>query len=81
MILIYAPLAAAVNPNPAGTRSSTPSRLLAHTALHAMNACRYFLHTWPHLCFLAFDGQHCFGTVSAAGAAGCGASACCMNLT
>jgi hypothetical protein len=26
---------------------------------------RYFLHTWPHLCFLAFDGSHCFGTVVA----------------
>lgn len=26
---------------------------------------RYFLHTWPHLCFLAFDGEHCFGTVVA----------------
>ncbi|KAK9805322.1 hypothetical protein WJX73_001730 [Symbiochloris irregularis] len=24
---------------------------------------RYFLHTWPKLCFLAFHKQHCFGTV------------------
>ena len=22
---------------------------------------RYFLHQWPHLCFLAMDGEHCFG--------------------
>lgn len=26
---------------------------------------RYFLHSWPHLCFLAFDGDHCFGTIVA----------------
>lgn len=26
-------------------------------------ACRYFLHTWPKLCFLAFHQDHCFGTV------------------
>ena len=24
---------------------------------------RYFLHTWPALCFLAFHEQHCFGVV------------------
>lgn len=22
---------------------------------------RYFLKQWPHLCFMAFDGDHCFG--------------------
>ncbi|PSC69630.1 N-alpha-acetyltransferase MAK3 [Micractinium conductrix] len=26
---------------------------------------RYFLHNWPHLCFLVFAGPHCFGTVVA----------------
>jgi hypothetical protein len=26
---------------------------------------RYFLRTWPHLCFMAFDGEHCFATVVA----------------
>ncbi|KAL4422100.1 hypothetical protein ABPG77_001568 [Micractinium sp. CCAP 211/92] len=26
---------------------------------------RYFLHNWPHLCFLVFKGPHCFGTVVA----------------
>ncbi|PRW59895.1 N-terminal acetyltransferase complex C component MAK3 [Chlorella sorokiniana] len=26
---------------------------------------RYFLHSWPHLCFLVFKGDHCFGTVVA----------------
>ena len=25
--------------------------------------CRYFLHSWPKLCFMASDGAHCFGTV------------------
>ena len=24
---------------------------------------RYFLHNWPQLAFLAYDGDHCFGTV------------------
>ncbi|KAK9832039.1 hypothetical protein WJX81_000834 [Elliptochloris bilobata] len=24
---------------------------------------RYFLHSWPTLCYMAFDGAHCFGTV------------------
>ena len=24
---------------------------------------RYFLHTWPHLCFIAYDGDTPFGTV------------------
>ncbi|EIE18975.1 putative acyltransfersase, partial [Coccomyxa subellipsoidea C-169] len=24
---------------------------------------RYFLHNWPKLCWLAFDGAHCFGVV------------------
>ena len=24
---------------------------------------RYFLHSWPQLAFLAYDGDHCFGTV------------------
>jgi len=24
---------------------------------------RFFLHNWPNLCFLCFDGDHCFGTV------------------
>lgn len=24
---------------------------------------RFFLHNWPNLCFLSFDGDHCFGTV------------------
>ena len=24
---------------------------------------RFFLHNWPSLCFLCFDGDHCFGTV------------------
>lgn len=24
---------------------------------------RFFLHNWPKLCFLSFDGEHCFGTV------------------
>ena len=24
---------------------------------------RYFLHNWPSLCFLACDGEHCFGTI------------------
>ena len=28
-----------------------------------MVRCRYFLHSWPKLCFMAFDGAHCFGTV------------------
>lgn len=28
-------------------------------------ALRYFLHSWPHLCFLVFKGDHCFGTVVA----------------
>ena len=27
--------------------------------------CRYFLHNWPHLCFLVFKGDRCFGTVVA----------------
>ncbi len=26
-------------------------------------AGRYFLHNWPKLCWLAFDGAHCFGVV------------------
>lgn len=26
---------------------------------------RYFLHNWPHLCFLVFKGERCFGTVVA----------------
>ncbi|EFN54431.1 hypothetical protein CHLNCDRAFT_14420, partial [Chlorella variabilis] len=26
---------------------------------------RYFLHNWPHLCFLVFKGDRCFGTVVA----------------
>lgn len=26
---------------------------------------RYFLHSWPHLCFLVYRGSHCFGTVVA----------------
>ncbi|KAL4854900.1 N-alpha-acetyltransferase MAK3 [Chlorella vulgaris] len=26
---------------------------------------RYFLHSWPHLCFLVFKGEQCFGTVVA----------------
>lgn len=34
------------------------SSLLPHLA-------RYFLHSWPHLCFLVFKGDHCFGTVVA----------------
>lgn len=25
--------------------------------------CRFFLQNWPDLCWLAFDGQQCFGTV------------------
>ena len=25
--------------------------------------CRYFLHSWPRLCWLAFDGSQCFGVV------------------
>eukprot|EP00884_Botryococcus_braunii_P015734 jgi/Botrbrau1/2844/Bobra.0125s0049.1 len=24
---------------------------------------RYFLHGWPHLCYLAYDGDHCFGVI------------------
>ncbi|DBA82807.1 TPA: hypothetical protein ACH3X1_007033 [Trebouxia sp. C0004] len=24
---------------------------------------RYFLHNWPQLAFLAYDGDHCFGTI------------------
>ena len=24
---------------------------------------RYFLHSWPRLCWLAFDGSRCFGVV------------------
>ena len=24
---------------------------------------RHFLHNWPQLAFLAYDGDHCFGTV------------------
>ena len=32
-------------------------------ALQGYVACRYFLHNWPKLCWLAFDGPHCFGTV------------------
>lgn len=24
---------------------------------------RYFLRTWPDLCWLAYDDEHCFGTV------------------
>lgn len=28
-----------------------------------MVAGRYFLHNWPKLCWLAFDGAHCFGVV------------------
>lgn len=26
---------------------------------------RYFLHTWPHLCFLVFKADHCLGCVVA----------------
>jgi hypothetical protein len=29
------------------------------------SSCRYFLHSWPHLCFLVFKGEQCFGTVVA----------------
>lgn len=29
----------------------------------ALLAGRYFLHNWPKLCWLAFDGDHCFGVV------------------
>lgn len=28
-------------------------------------SARYFLQSWPHLCFLVFKGDHCFGTVVA----------------
>ena len=35
--------------------------------VHSMSCChtpyRYFLHNWPQLAFLAYDGDHCFGTV------------------
>ncbi|KAK9824186.1 hypothetical protein WJX72_008406 [[Myrmecia] bisecta] len=24
---------------------------------------RYFLHNWPQLCYLAYEGAHCFGTI------------------
>lgn len=35
------------------------------TRQHTPHRRRYFLHTWPHLCFMAFDGERCFGTVVA----------------
>lgn len=40
--------------------------LLAKVGLHGnvvAHIGRYFLHCWPKLCFMAFDGAHCFGTV------------------
>lgn len=36
----------------------TPDVLTQMTA-----PCRYFLHSWPRLCWLAFHGQQCFGVV------------------
>ena len=36
-------------------------RIKTHERAHA--ARRYFLHSWPKLCWLAFDGQRCFGVV------------------
>jgi ribosomal protein S18 acetylase RimI-like enzyme len=39
-----------------------------HANLHGLIGAprrrnRYFLHNWPKLCWLAFDGSHCFGVV------------------
>ncbi len=28
-----------------------------------LNDGRYFLQTWPQLCYLSFDGAKCFGTI------------------
>lgn len=33
------------------------------TAIIACMQHRYFLHNWPQLAFLAYDEDHCFGTV------------------
>ena len=32
-------------------------------ACYLCNPCRYFLHIWPELAFLAYDSGHCLGTV------------------
>ena len=31
--------------------------------LSSCTPCRYFLHIWPELAFLAYDSGHCLGTV------------------
>ena len=33
--------------------------------MHVLDFCtsRYFLHSWPRLCWLAFHGDRCFGVV------------------
>ena len=31
--------------------------------LTVSNACRFFLHNWPELCWMAFDEERCFATV------------------
>ena len=53
-------------------RSSLPWNLLCAYSVEGGTkllsiAClvcnRYFLQNWPQLAFLAYDGDHCFGTV------------------
>ena len=38
-------------------------RCIPHELRQMTAPCRYFLHSWPRLCWLAFHGQQCFGVV------------------